>query len=213
MKNKSLLHISLGNDGHRGRRITILDGDKVSIYIVDSKRSAIFTRLSLNVYRPGRSPSRRDASIGSAKYHLWTRTVDLQVGSSTITMKAKGFVRRSMTFQSSVGRLTWQHESLFRNGLRLVDAGGTLLARFESTSFSRRKTRTLEISDAVRSAPGLLDEVVISGIAVVEAERRQNENAVAASGAPTQPLSNIAILANGKSLPRLSREQNQIKTR
>ncbi|MCJ1468999.1 hypothetical protein MMC07_007631 [Pseudocyphellaria aurata] len=190
MKNQStpssrLLHISIGDDGgHRGRRILVLDGDKKTpIYIVDSKRSAFLTRLSLTIHRPATPGSRQhDTLIGSAKFHLWTRRVDLQIGSSAIPMKTKGFVRRSMTFRSSsVGDVTWQQEGLFRrSGLRLVvDAGGTVLARLESTSLSRRKTRTLEISDAVRSAPDVLDEVVISGIAVVEAERRRKKNAEA----------------------------------
>lgn len=50
-----------------------------------------------------------------------------------------------------------------------MNAEGTLLARFESTLFSQRKMGKLEISDAVQSAPGLLDEIIVSGLAMVEA--------------------------------------------
>ena len=57
--------------------------------------------------------------------------------------------------------------------LRLVNAEGNWLARFEGITFSLSKTGKLEIAGGVQWGPGLLDEIVISGIAMVEAERRQ----------------------------------------
>lgn len=54
-----------------------------------------------------------------------------------------------------------------------MNGEGNWLARFESSTFSVGKRGKLEISGGVQWGPGLLDEIVISGIAMVEAERRR----------------------------------------
>lgn len=79
--------------------------------------------------------------------------------------------------------LTWQHDSTFGKDLRLVNAEGDWLARFVGKTFSWSKRGKLEISGGVQFGPGLLDEIVISGIAMVEAERRRRNNNNASAGA------------------------------
>ena len=101
--------------------------------------------------------------------------MDMEFGSSTVFLESKGVFARSAEFQSSVGPLTWQRDSAFRKDLRLVNAKGDWLARFEGRTFSLGKRGKLEIAGGVRWGPGLLDEIVISGVAMVEAERRRRK--------------------------------------
>lgn len=74
-----------------------------------------------------------------------------------------------------------------------MNAEGNWLARFEgtsfswskrglATSFSWSKRGKLEIAGEVQWGPGLLDEIVISGIAMVEAERRRRNNSAGGGG-------------------------------
>lgn len=174
------LHIYV--EGLRGRRLNILDSDKTTpIYIVKSNSGSLFSsKPHMRICRPPTSSSALETQIGSASFRAWGRTVDMEFGSSTAFLKPKGLFTRSTEFQSSVGPLTWQYDSVFRSAFRLVNAEGEWLARFEGITFSWRKTGKLEIAGGVQWGPGLLDEIVISGVAMVEAERTRNNNSAAA---------------------------------
>ncbi|MCJ1429226.1 hypothetical protein MMC29_007139 [Sticta canariensis] len=164
--------------GLTGRRMTILDSDKTTpIYIVNSNSGTIFSsKPHMRFCRPPTTSSTLETQIGSASFRTWSRRLELEFGSSAVHLEPKGFFTRSMEFQSSVGPLTWQHDSAFGRDLRLVNAEGNWLARFEGTVFAWSKSGKLEISGGVQWGPGLLDEIVISGIAMVEAERRRRRN-------------------------------------
>lgn len=109
--------------------------------------------------------------------------MDLDYGTSAVPLKPKGLLSRSTEFQSSVGLLTWQHDGALANSMSLINAGGNCLARFSSTAFARRKMGKLEVSGEVEWGPGLLDEIVISGVAMAEAERRIADSGSGATAA------------------------------
>ncbi|MCJ1265872.1 hypothetical protein MMC22_005754 [Lobaria immixta] len=164
--------------GLRGRRLNILDSDKTTpIYIVNNNSGSIFSsKPHIRICRPPTSSSALETQIGSASFRIWGRTLDMEFGSSTAFLKPKGLFTRSTEFQSSVGPLTWQYDSAFRNDLRLVNTEGEWLARFEGSTFSWTKLGKLEIAGGVQWGPGLLDEIVISGLAMVAAEARRRSN-------------------------------------
>ncbi|MCJ1429449.1 hypothetical protein MMC29_007363, partial [Sticta canariensis] len=167
------LHVYL--EGLTRHRMTILDSDKTTpIYIVNSNRGSIFSsKPHMQFCRPQTPSSTVETQIGSASFRKSSRALELEFGSSAVLLKPKGFLTRSTEFQSSVGPLTWQHDSAFGSDLQLVNSEGNWLARFERTKFSRKKRGKLEISGGVQWGSGLLDEIVISGIAMAEAERRR----------------------------------------
>lgn len=103
-------------------------------------------------------------------------------------MEPKGLLSRSTKFQSSVGLLTWQHDGALANSMHLTNAGGNCLARFSCTAWARRKMGKLEVSGEVEWGPGLLDEIVISGLAMVEAERRMADSGSGANSASVAAL-------------------------
>ncbi|MCJ1471209.1 hypothetical protein MMC07_009857 [Pseudocyphellaria aurata] len=167
------LHIYV--EGLINRRIIILDSDKTTpVYLVDSNGAGLFSsKPDLCFYLPPTPSSPLETQIGSATFHSWSSTIDLQFGSSVVSLESTGSFTRSAGFQSSVGPLTWQHDSAFGDDLQLVNASGEWLARFVGASFSIGKRGTLEISGGIYFGPGLLDEIVISGIVMVEEERRR----------------------------------------
>ena len=72
--------------------------------------------------------------------------------------------------------------------MHLTNAGGNCLARFSCTAWARRKMGKLEVSGEVEWGPGLLDEIVISGLAMVEAERRMADSGSGANSASVAAL-------------------------
>lgn len=162
-----------------GARMTILDSDKTTpIYIVNSNDGC--SKPHMRFCRPATPSSALETQIGSISFHTWSSNIDLEIGSSAVLLKSKGHFTRSAEFQSSVGLLTWQYDSAFRNDLRLVNAEGNWLARVESKTFAWSKVGKMEIAGWVYWGPGLLDEIAISGMAMVEAERRRAKGAMEA---------------------------------
>ncbi|MCJ1425646.1 hypothetical protein MMC29_003546 [Sticta canariensis] len=169
-------------EGHIHRRLTVVDSNtSTPICIADSNGSILFCTkpLVLSFYRPSTPSSAVQTQIGSASSHWLTRTIDLQLGSSTVPLKPKGKITRSAEFQSSIGPLTWQHDRS-HDDLQLVHPNGDWLARFKDSGSYWTKTVVLEISGAVQWGPGLLDEIMISGIAKLMAERIQNASTAGA---------------------------------
>lgn len=77
--------------------------------------------------------------------------------------------------------LKWKHEGAFTVNLCCVTERGEWVARFDNTTWSMKKEGKLEIVD--RGMPkGVLDEVVVSGLAMIEHERRRRSNASAGGG-------------------------------
>lgn len=86
-------------------------------------------------------------------------------------MSPVGFFSRSYTFPSSIGILRWEHEGAFTADLCCVTERGEWVARFDNAAWSVTKEGKLEIGDGGMERE-MLDEVVVSGLAMIEHERR-----------------------------------------
>lgn len=114
--------------------------------------------------------------------------------SSTVVLEPHGLFSRGLHFSSKVaGPLVWNRESVFRGQMVLQQdnnnhhhhhhnsnnntgsGGGEAIARFEPTAFATRKVGKVELWSA-RVQGVLLDEVVVSVMAIVELERRRRAN-------------------------------------
>lgn len=167
-----LLHFNV--EGKKKRLITILDSDKTTpIYIINSHALSLSgPKPHMHFCHPSTPSSALETHIGSASFHSLSRTIDLEFGSSSVSFKPKGSFTRSFQFQSTVGPCTWEYESILGSNIRLVNAEGNWLARLESKPHSESKGGQMEIAGIVQWGPGLLDEIVISGMAMMEADRR-----------------------------------------
>lgn len=70
---------------------------------------------------------------------------------------------------------------MFGSGLVLHDTRGQWIARFDRSMFTMSKVGKLELPGP-EVAGALLDEVVVTGIAVVELARRRRNNSSGAGG-------------------------------
>lgn len=150
----------------------ILDSDKQTVlYEID------FIHLgspTITLYRGSAQGNVQRALVGTANLHSYTSTTDLQIGNSpVITLRAESIFTRSKTFDSILGPLKWQHDGSLSRSLNLVNARGEWFARFlHATALS--KWGRFEIAPgAPEGGERLLDEIVLSGIAILEKLRRK----------------------------------------
>lgn len=125
---------------------------------------------------------------GTAKFH-WSGTIELQIiGAGTdlpspniIPFKAPGILSSSRTFESCIGELKWKQD------MRLLNAKEEVVATFthvkdKLSSFihlkkdksESKKLGWFEMAPQVAADGGqrLVDEIVLSGVALLEYERR-----------------------------------------
>jgi len=172
-----LLHIYV--DGIRHRHVFVCDSDKTTrLYTVQNHFYSAFTsKPSMEI-----SCGQTQQSIGTADFGgAFTRRISLTVNGRALELSPVGLFSRSYTFPSSIGMLKWKHEGAFTVNLCCVTERGEWVARFDNTTWSMKKEGKLEIVD--RGMPkGVLDEVVVSGLAMIEHERRRRSNASAGGG-------------------------------
>ena len=90
-------------------------------------------------------------------------------------MNASGLFTRALSFQSSIGLLKWEGDGIFNTNLVLVNENKEWIAKFHNSTFSMGKEGKLEISNG-NIAGAFLDEVVVSGVAMVEQERKKRSH-------------------------------------
>lgn len=132
-----------------------------------------WTSPDVSLYRPAATaatPSANPTLCGTAKFHIWSRTIDLQIGEDQpIPLQATGVFSSTRTFESCVGELKWKKD------MRLLNAREKLLATFTPVTAVSKWGR-LEMTPLVaEGGQRLVDEVVLSGVALLEQDRREKK--------------------------------------
>ena len=169
------LHIYL--DGMTHRHLTIKDEDKrTPLYTVAANSGSIFSsKPHMRIFR-GASPE-PSMLAGTADFHTYSRTVDLIIHGRMTSMEATGLFTRGHVFESSIGPLKWEGDGIFSADLVLVNDRKEWIAKFHNSGFSLGKEGKLEISNG-EIAGSFLDEIVVSGLGMVEQQRRSRNNSV-----------------------------------
>lgn len=165
-----LLHIYV--DGMTHRHLTIVDSDKrTALYTVSANLGSIFSsKPHMRIFR---GSDQTNPPIGTADFRKLSRAVDLTIQGRPVSMEATGFFARGHGFPSSiVGPLQWESDGVFGSDLVLVNERQEWLAKFHNSAFAVSKEGKLEISNGEISG-AFLDEIVVSGLAVIEYRRRR----------------------------------------
>ena len=75
----------------------------------------------------------------------------------------------------------WKFER-FTRGMNLVDAQERIVARFQGKHLAARKEGVLEVMVGTEGKGRVVDEVVVSALAMTEVERRRRSAAAASGG-------------------------------
>ena len=161
------------------RRAHILDSDKKTVlYKIRTNKGGLFsskphiTVLSGAIHRV----------VGTVTFHRMSPVIDLDIHHHSIPLLRLGLFTSAHRFESPTRRssLKWKRDGLKSEGNMLcVDGQQVLIARFERSKRARRKDGKFMISPGVEGR--LMDEVVVSGLAMLQYHSRQKKRAAAPS--------------------------------
>lgn len=173
--------LHLYKKGMTGRKAQILDSDKQTVlYEVDFRS---FRSADITLYRGSPKENPQGALVGTADFHSFSRTTDLKFGNSpVIPLHAEALFTSSRTFDSILGPLKWQHDGGFSRTISLVNPRGEWFARFQFVT-SLSKWGRFEIAPGTpQGGERLLDEIVLSGLAILEMLRRRKRSSSGGGG-------------------------------
>ena len=131
-----------------------------------------YSSPDISLYRPAATAAfpYNPTLCGSAKFHNWSSTIDLQIaGDRPIPFKAYGFFSSSRTFESCVGELKWTKD------MKLLNAREELLATFTHVGAASNWGSFQTASRVAEGGQRLVDEILLSGVALLEYERRRKK--------------------------------------
>lgn len=115
--------------------------------------------------------------VGTATFHHIRQTIDIELHNRAFSMQSSNIVGYSYQFQSAIGLLIWK-SGVFGYDLTLRTPGKVWLAKFDANILSPYKRGILQFDHLNISAEGI-DEIVVTGIAMMEQMRRRKyENSI-----------------------------------
>ncbi len=172
--------LSIYRHSATSRNLTIRDSETaIPLYAVQVKYLGLFTfRKGRIIIRRAPSPSfpaKAEAPVARASVHVFPHHgIDLHFGSYSVTLRPTRYTSSiwPYRFESSMGPLRWwRDEHLYRCLflLKLLDTKGHTVARFRNPTKGRSLMwGAIEIARGVEGGQRLLDEIVTSGVALVE---------------------------------------------
>ena len=161
------------------RRVHILDSDKKTVlYKIRANKGGLFSSKPHMIIKSGAT----HRAVGTVTFHRMSPVIDLEIHHHTIPLLRLGLFTSAHRFESPTSRspLKWKRDGLESEGNMLcVDGQQVLIARFERSRRAKRKGGKFLISPGVEGR--LMDEVVVSGLAMVQYHRRHKKKAAAPS--------------------------------
>ena len=109
--------------------------------------------------------------VGTINFPMMSRRIELVINGHPQQLEYNGFRDRSYRFMSSIGPLKWASMSMMGAGVACTTERGEWLAKFDTSWFSMHGTGKLELVN--QNLPqGLVDELVVTGLAMLENDRR-----------------------------------------
>ena len=165
--------------GLTSRRAHILDSDKKTVlYRIRANKGGLFSSKPHITVHSGAT----HRVIGTVTFHRMSTVIDLEIHHQTISLLRLGLFTSAHRFESPASRslLKWKRDGLLSEGdMVCVDRQQVLIARFERSKRPRWKDGKFMISRGVEGR--WMDEVVVSGLAMVQYHKRQKKRAAALS--------------------------------
>jgi hypothetical protein len=192
MNGPRLLHIY--HDGMGSSMFRVMDTDKKTcLYMVRQKRMPLSSGADIEIVRTvyDQKSGLAQIPVGTVDRHTFSRSLDTTIRNRPVALNSNGMFSGggySYTSPRSKGAvLTWDKEGMFSDSWVLGGqsrAAGGQFARVETVKWSTSKVGRLEVWQNTGDDE-LLDEVVVTGLAVLlEARRRRKRgnNTAAAAG-------------------------------
>ena len=141
----------------------------------------MFLKSKLNAYPGAQILTRNFTIVGTMKFAL-SRRIELVINGRMLPLEYNAWKDRSYTFMSSIGPLKWAAVTTMGASIACVTERGEWLAKFDTKWFSMKGDARLEIVN--QNLPQeLMDELIVTGLAMLENDRRNMMMAASVGGA------------------------------
>ncbi len=123
-----------------------------------------------------------NALVGTVTFQSRSHNIELTIHNKPVELASGGMFTSAHQFMSLTthGIFEWKNDGMFSGGDMLcLDTQEQQVARFESSNWAMKKEGKFELGSGVKGL--LMDELVVSGIAMVEARRRKDSGSAGAS--------------------------------
>ena len=175
---RRLLHMY--HEGWTRKKIQILDSDKVTpLYTVQANRGSFFSskpHITIQNALTG-------AVVGTVTFQHMSRSIDLQIHGEEVTFDKPKVFTTSHIFRSvATGRnITWKRDGILSGGdLICINEEDQVYATFEINAWAAHKDGKFELGADIQGP--LMDEIMVSGLAAVEFQRRQRQRSCSSGG-------------------------------
>jgi hypothetical protein len=190
----NLLHVYY--EGKMMRGLQVLDSSKTSqVYKIDIKQH-LLKMPKLAIY------SAAGDLISTVEYKSLKKRITLDYRGSPVILNAPGFWGLDYKYASptlSGQQMTWQHQKkLDELNMALLDANAMPVARFLPSNWAMKKGGKIEILDSAmnsQQAQALMDEIVVTALAVMVYRHVQRHQAGAASASSSASAAASAAAA------------------
>lgn len=126
-----------------------------------------------------------EKAFSTVVFHSWTQKIAVQVHDNEISIKARNWKQRDLEWSSPAfggQTMAWHHENPWTsNSLILLAQGQLPVAKFSLARISVTEAGKIEFMGDRSLNQEMLDEVVITGVAVVQYTQNQYTAAVASA--------------------------------
>ncbi|KAL8801961.1 MAG: hypothetical protein Q9200_006759, partial [Gallowayella weberi] len=154
------LHIY--KDGLTSRHMTIADADKTHpLYTVTRNSGSVFSSKPHMTITQSVQATPTPAVVGTATFHSWSRSIDLEFRGHPVSLNSEGIFTRSYAFESPAfgERLRWECDGIWGADTVLVNGKKEWIARFDASLWSMGKVGKLQIVNGGINGVAL-DEIV-----------------------------------------------------
>lgn len=179
-----LLHVYHSGMSHRNTQILGPDKTTVLYTIKISSGNLFRPKPNVTVYRGDMG-----TVVGTATFRSLSRDIEMVIHDNPVALSPSGLLTSAhewtslaYTAQGNSMRLKWKSDKFFNGGdMICLDQQGKVCAKFENSMWALRKDGKFELGPFVSGV--LMDEVVLTGITMLELKRRNsNSSSSAASG-------------------------------
>ncbi|KAL8663188.1 MAG: hypothetical protein Q9168_008138 [Polycauliona sp. 1 TL-2023] len=186
--------------------MTITDMDKSHpLYTMDQNSASLFSSKPHMTITSSASGS----AIGTATFHNWSRGIDLEIHGHALTFDSEGMFTRAYGYHSPAfggEKLRWESDGFWGGDLVLVNGRKEWIARFDASMFSMSKTGKIQVvNGGIMGAA--LDEIIVTGCAMVEMQRRRRRSNAAGAGAAGGGGGGVANWCCGRTTKPLPNEE------
>lgn len=126
-----------------------------------------------------------ETALSTVIFHSWTQKIAVQVHDNDLSIKARNWKQRDLEWSSPAfggQTMAWHHENPWTStSIVLLDQSQLPVAKFSLARFSVKEAGKIELMGDRSLTQEMLDELVITGVAVVQ--YTQNQYTAALAGA------------------------------